>query len=371
MHFTLHRLNILLSGTETRSIYVNGMIRSLAFGIAGVFIPIFLLENGLPLPGIGLFYVTQYLFFAIFALQNTFFEELLGGIKKMIIAGTACSAIFLATLGRVPVWMSAMLAGAGLGLYWVSVNTDFSLHVRKGKAGSTFGKWTSLASVPALFAPLLGGWLLDVIGFRLVLFISSGILALSLIPFVLSEDIFVRPRRKIREVLGGELSAEFILQGVVFIAFILWPVYIFSTGKDLLVVGGLSVLSSLALILFKYSYGRLADRLSRLALMKAGALLNAVVWVLAMLSEDVVSLSVVSVLLGFTGSLVGTPLFVFFSEYSKKDPLAWMSLREVSLCLGRITAALLFFWFPSFDFAFALAALASVGLAMVKPVHSE
>jgi len=362
---------ILLSGTETRSIYTNGMIRAFGFGIAGVFVPIFLLEQGIPIPVIGLFYATLYSFFLVFALQSRVFEDVFGGIKKLIITGTVLSSIFLATLGKVPVYVSAILAGAGLGFYWVSVNTDFSIHVRKGKAGTALGVWNTVASVPALFAPLLGGWLLNVFGFDLVLMVSAAIVLASALPFVFSEDIFVVPGKRVKDTFISELSAEFMMQGIIFIASVLWPVYIFVSGADLLVVGGLSTLASFALIVFRYFYGKVSDRVSRLFLLKAGALLSAVVWFLALTANDLVMMSIVSILLGFSGAMLGTPLFAFFSEYSKKDPFAWMTIREVSLCAGRVIAALFLFWFSSFNFIFGMAAFASLSLMFAKPVHRD
>ena len=115
---------------ELAEIYTSMSIRSFGFGIIGIFVPIYLYQNGSSLQSIFLFFTLFFVFRLPIAYVSAFVVGRIGP-KHSIAVSTLLLIVFLSQLLTLDVfqWPLLILAfsfSVTNGLFFVAYNTDFS-----------------------------------------------------------------------------------------------------------------------------------------------------------------------------------------------------------------------------------------------------
>jgi len=375
MHNFLKEIKLLIAGNELKEIYANSIIRTIAFGLVGIFIPIYFLKLGHSLNSVLIYLIIYFLSLLFFSSFVPYVESKIG-LKKTITLGCIFVGLFLLSVVFLAKYEStlpflALFFGFAQAFYWVPLNADFSLQIKEGSAGKSFGTWGFLVSLAGLLTPTVGGLLLSFFEFDILLIIGAILIWASVIPFLLSPDYQVLPRKKFLDIIFSkekELFFEFFSEGMILGVFVIWPIYIYYINPGYLFIGIMSTIAGVATAFFKYFYGILSDKFSKIFLLKFGTMFMIFILIFAYLFKDIYSISIISFVLGFFFTMHNTPLETFFSEYSKEDPIKWMTLREFGLCLGRIVSLLILFFTYSFEYIFLSAAVFSLFFLLVKPI---
>ena len=156
-------------------------IQTLAQGMGGVFVLVFMLRAGVPLP---LVILTQGAMSAVrFVLRSAVVPLARRiGIKGTLIAGTVLEAAFFPALPMVhgpDLWLLALVLIGPLGsaLYWTSYHAYFASLGDEEHRGGQIGAREALAALVNIVAPLIGGWALVTAG-PWPMFLAAGLVQL-------------------------------------------------------------------------------------------------------------------------------------------------------------------------------------------------
>ncbi len=163
-------------------------IQTLAQSAGGVFVLVYLLQAGVPLP---LVLLTQAAMSAVrFALRPLVVPLARRiGLRGALIAGTVLEAAIFPLLPQVQgpdVWLAAVIVVGAVGsvLYWTSYHAYFAALGDAEHRGGQIGAREALAALVNIIAPLAGGWALATLG-PLPAFCAVGVIqALAALPLL-------------------------------------------------------------------------------------------------------------------------------------------------------------------------------------------
>jgi MFS family permease len=263
-------------------------IRAFALSLVGIFVPVYLYQQGYSFTSIFLFYGLLSLVHALFALPAAKISSNLGAKHSMLIS-MPFLIIFLLLLYSLedfnwPLPLLSAFAGISTSLFWLSYHIDFAKFSSKKHRGKQIGASTIITSIFSVFGPLAGALILTFTGFKFLFLIVSVLLLGSIIPLFMSREIhepapfslkgFFRGQ-KIRDIVG------FVGHGVENkLGFVVWPlfIFIFIFGEKYLSLGLVTSLALGVSLISTFIILRFSD-ISRRVVLKIGTVFNSFVWV--------------------------------------------------------------------------------------------
>ncbi len=178
---------------ELNEMYLSISIRAFAISLIGVFIPIFFYSRGYSLPTIFLFYAVQSFFHILFSVPSAKISSRYG-IKHSILLSIPPLIILLMLLYSFdvyswPLYFLSFFAGMSTALFWIPYHVDFAKFTDKKNRGKQVAFSGFVASIFSAVGPLLGGFLLVVLGFKSLFIIVSALLFISVIPLFFSKEV--------------------------------------------------------------------------------------------------------------------------------------------------------------------------------------
>jgi MFS family permease len=277
---------------ELAEIYTSMTLRSLGFGIIGIFVPVFLYKTGVSLQSIFLFYG---LFFAIrvpVAMAAAFLVARIGP-KHTIAISTIVFIFFLGhllTFTRFE-WPIAILAfwyTLANGLFFLAYNTDFSKIKDSKNGGKELGWLYIFERAGFALGPIVGGLIASFISPNLTILVAILIMLISLIPlFMTGEPVRVHQKITFHGFSPLKYKADFISLSAFNIenvaTAVMWPllvgVFIFTEDT----YAKLGALIGVAMVISMFSarmFGKFIDNHKGYYLLKYGVYMNAVTHVI-------------------------------------------------------------------------------------------
>ena len=374
--FNIHR--IIRVKSELQEIYLNQIIQTFAISLIGIFIPIYLLQLGYTLNNV-LFYVllARAMLGILSPLSASFAARV--GLKHTILFRLPISIVFyflLILLGfnvTIPnLIFIAIIGGLSDCLYWISLNAEFVKNTHKIHGGEEASHLIAFPKLAAIFAPIIGAFILDTLGFDPLFMLVIALLIVSVMPLFATGESRRHFKFKFRDhfslLLSKKFSIRFFFKGGPILAeHIIWPIYIFMTLHDVLPVGIAAALSGVGISFFTLIVGKLSDKFDRIKMLKAGALAYAFVWFARIYATSMLEIFLLSFLGGIFMTVIIVNLFASFTNFARnKNILSAVTFREIWLTLGR--AAVLFILILvalKFQVAFTLAGLMSLLLVLL------
>ena len=218
-------------------VYVHSGIRAFAQAAGGIFVLVFLLKAGLSIP------LTMIAQAAIVAGRFVIRPLLLpcalrAGVKPMLLVGAVALAgqyLVLPYVHGVDVALLVLCAVAASAevIYWMFLNTAFSILGDAHFRGQQVGAREALVALTGIGAPLAGAWTLVTLGAAPAFALVALVQLVSAIPLLGLPDIPVnrRPERAFRAALPGILfSASDGWLDTFFI--LLWQIALFVSLKE-------------------------------------------------------------------------------------------------------------------------------------------
>lgn len=335
--------------SELSELYISITLKTFAFSMIGVFVPIYLYQLGFSLQLIAMYYA---MYFIIRAPFNYLAGELTArnGPKHVMSYAYVLTLVYLGMLLTMepyqwPLWSLALAAASSISFHFIGYHVDFSRIKQSKEVGAELSHMYLLQKVASAIGPLLGGLLAMALSIQFVIGVSIIFVLLAIWPLMLTREPM--RRRESMSFKGIKLKRELrniVSFGAVGVgrqmALSLWPLYIavfIFTENIYGMVGLVTSISVIASILMAKIIGSLIDN------DKGGALMQ----------YSVAFLTVVHGLRAFVSSLAGVVGMNISSEFSEtgvllpltkgfyaradnaKDRVAYIVLMETSIVLVR------------------------------------
>lgn len=244
--------------------------RNIARSLFSIFIPIFLLFNGVSLLFVGFYFLIQE-FFTIGLTSFLFYKVHKWGIKRLAIIGIFFQILAVVLLYFISsdFWIIALIGfarGISHGFYW-GVYDAFFVHMSDGKVGKELGTfYFSLGIFGAIIIPF-SGFILDNYT-PLILMISS--IALELVSIYFLSKVNLNPLRKnnLKESLFGmfkkkENRYNFVARNLTEICentgSTILPIFIYLIYESLFISGLFLMASSIFTGIYSYYLGKTSE----------------------------------------------------------------------------------------------------------------
>jgi len=367
MIIDLRRLTPFFHNKELSELYLSYGFRSLALSLISIFIPIYLIKMGYSIQTVILMYALVYAIFVLLIIPVAKFCTKFGPKHSMVLS-VIFTVLFYLMLYSLEtynwsIYLIAVIGGIEISFFW----TGYHLHLAKASdrenRGKEIGFLSITASLVGIFGPMLGGFIVLVFGFHIAFLIVIGILLLSAIPLLMSQDTH-EPFEfhfkdlndlKFKEFLGYfGIGAEFVVGAII------WPIYIFFfILNNFVLLGSVSSLSMLFSMISMYVAGRLSDINRRLTL-KVGSIVTAIVWFVRILVTAPMQVFAIDSFYGIGRQFMLIPFdAINYDNAEKSNIVKVIVFRELGLQYGKIAMLLIFLVLSNYLWVFALGAFSS------------
>ena len=179
-----------------KAFYLNAMLRALVFALVGIFTPIYIFQilknlwgnNQLAMMGlIGVYLVMRLTVLVISIPVSKIIEKI--GFRRSVMLSLVFLVLYFVTLLLADkiwwlVYISGILMGLNIPLYWISRFSVVSIDGKKEAVGKQVGFLGTLERVGGMLGPIAGAFMIEQWGFRELYLISFVVLIVSLIPLL-------------------------------------------------------------------------------------------------------------------------------------------------------------------------------------------
>lgn len=307
------------------------------------FIPLYLEKLGATIEQVGLYFTFLIIFTIFFRIFGGWISDNVGRLPTMA-TGSVFGALSNLAFVLAPSWelaiISALFSGIGMSLVGPSYQAYVAEEAPEGAVGSTFGLMNSLFLICQIIGPLLGGFLVETSGYRVMLWTAFGFMVTATIvrislargkPIqlqrlkwrILSQDM----RKMIAFLLaGGLITWMFIIDGLLdassqsVMPFL--PKYAIEiAGITEFSYGGLIAFMSVIGVLTNWLGGAFSDRYGNHISIAIGAVLFASAFFIFAISTSMFSLIIGFGIIGISGAFVEPAFAALLSQVTPKDQL--------------------------------------------------
>ena len=335
-------------------IYINTAIRGMAFGLIGIFIPIYIYKLTGSLAHVFLFYLIRNLVMMFTVVPSAKLISKIGPDNSMFISNITASLFLIClTVGNnVPLilWLAPIFTAITINLYWLSYNSAFSSVSKNKKLSKEIANVSNISRIVSVFAPLIGGFIATEMGFQPLLLVGVLLLIISTLPIFLDEYnkrekicSFEKVEKDLLKSKERPLFLSFFFQGFsITIDVIVWPIILYTFLPNLEKIGGLTTLT-LLITLFVVNW--LSRRINRFHLTSfvSGNIGRSFVWLVRGISFNPFLIAATDPIYQASSIFVDLPRSIMLFRLGKRSPLSFFTKRELCLHAGRITATLLIF----------------------------
>ncbi len=376
IHEHLHLPHWRLKGLS--ALYVAATLRTLAYSLVGIFVPIFIYQLKGSIVQVLLFFLVHYGSLIIFNYPVSQLLPRLGFPRSILIGNLLLIAhvlmLNMAVSSGLVLYLSAVVLGMAVPFYWIPYHLIFTLGGIRSKLGEEIGLMQILGKLANVAGPLMGGVIIAWSGFSSVYIIAAILLVLATAPIFLMEDGYPalktpRFKKVVEYLFGGEFRKDLIalaaIGGETSTQGVFWPLFLF------IFVGGVKLIGSLTTgVLFMnvglvWFIGKWVDRDEEGRVLHIGAAGSSLVWLVKPIAQSLGAAFVVDSIYKISKSMLTIPFDALVYERAVRDPVAYMVAREWAINGGRfLTTALLIGLIAlgaNWWIAFLVAAVASLG----------
>ncbi len=354
-------------------LYSNQVWRGIAFSLFGVFVPIYLLNLGYSLNIVFIYFLIQHTTTLVFTQVNILLSKKIG-YKPQMMFSILFVILFLLMLRfledfSIPVYLLAFVVGLNDAFYFTPLHGYFTRLTETGERGTKLSNFMSFGKFASLIAPIAGGLIAAYFGFNLLFYLSLVFIIISVFPLFKLENYKPTSKLKMKRIKELASTHKAYFAGEIFdsikseVEGLIWPIFVYLALKNFISVGQIAFVVGFGSILFTLFAGRYHDRKSKYFLMKLGAVLYAIVWILRIYTDSLLILYFVSLGAGFFALMMNLSFNALFYDKAaeNKDVDEFIWFREIPTFIGRVFLwTVLILVSDKFTVSFVLAALASL-----------
>jgi len=330
---------------ELTQIYLSAAIRSFAVSLISLFVPLyFYKELGYSLSDTLFFFVVYALVLGITSPFAAKFSARYG-CKHSVLVSMPFHILFLLLLyllpsSKIPLFIISAILGISLSFYWMGMHLVFRKASDGKHRGEEFGKKESISVLSTMFGPLLGGFLIKYMGFKIVFLLAAMLLFMSAFFLFLSKEEHVRYHFSLRTLLDRKHWKDalfFISRGSRIMASdVVWPIFIFVILNDYLSMGLLGFLLAGISALVLWLAGKFSDHYSRRKMLHYVTGFESLLWFLRAAVNSVGQVFGVSIFTSISYGLYESPAGALEYDRARGNETEYFVNREIFICIGRI-----------------------------------
>jgi len=352
-------------------IYLNTAIRNLAFGLMSIFIPIYIYKITGSLASVFLFYSLWQAVQLIAIVPIAKLISKIGPDVSMLISNITRSVylIFLALAASSPLflWMAPIFGSITVPLYWLPYHTAFSSESKRKKLSRQLVTISNITRLATIFAPLLGGFIADKLGFGTLFPIGIFLLIASSLPIFLDEYNKKEPIYSLSELgkytfapKNRSLFLAFLFQGIESaVNSTAWPLILYFALPNLEKIGGLTTFT---LIVSLVTINWLAKRLNQFKTIPLvfGNIIRNFAWLLRAITTNPLLITVSDPIYQLASIPVNLPYNILIYQRGEKHSLSFFVERELATHSGAFLSSFIIFLLLSFGIPWPAIALLAI-----------
>lgn len=332
--------------TEMRWMMLAVIVPNISSRMMQPFIPLYLETIGANVAQVGLYFTIAILFGILFRVFGGWISDNVGRLQT-IAAGSLFGAMGTLAFVLAPTWelaiVSALLSGTGTALVSPSYQAYIAEEAPEGAVGSTFGLIESLFLICQIIGPLLGGFLVESAGYRIMLWTAFGVMVIATIirigivrhkPIQLHHLKFSGLSADMRKMVmflmtGGLITWMFITDGLLdassqsVMPFL--PKYATEiAGITAMGYGGLIAFLSCIAVMTHWLGGVFSDRYGNHISISIGAMLCGSAFLMMAVTTSTLNLILGFGILGMSGAFIEPAFSSLLSQAAPKDQLGVM-----------------------------------------------
>lgn len=275
---------------ELSELYMSLTLRALGLSLIGIFIPVYLWQQGFAIADIALFFSVVYL---IRILIEPFTAKLVAmyGPKHVLRASYPLEILFLLAIIAIgnhylPFWFGPPLLALAFSTFFIPFNADFS-NVRSAKeVGKQLSLLKIFEKIAGAIGPLAGGLIAASFGFEITIVLALTVTLIAMIPLLLdgengSQKTFHYEFKWANYKDMFDDAMVYIGRGFdITIYAIFWPLFAVITIFSAEAYAGLGLITALGLgasLFSAHLIGQLIDNRRGRQLMRVGIIVGAMV----------------------------------------------------------------------------------------------
>ncbi len=361
--------------TEVSELYASSAISNLGLSLVMLFEPIFLhVGVGLSVPQVLWFMAGVYAIYILCIPAGAWLASVLGYRRTLAAAAPLQIGYWLLLAAAVSHPVVLPLAAAAFGLqkaaYWPAFHAVLARYGREQQVGREFGAVNFIVMASHIVGPLIGGFVSQAYGVPATLVVASVVCLCSAIPLLETPERFTPKPYRFQDTLAlyrrfPRFAAGYLGFGEELLVLTIWPIFMYAVVKNFGGTGALATASSVAAALFALAMGKLSDQYTKRMLIRVGAGLTAIVWMLRTTVSSVGGVFAADALSQTSKEVAFVPLSALtYVRAEETHILPYAVFFEQSLSVGKLAAAIvgavLFSLTGSYAVLFFLAALFSL-----------
>jgi MFS family permease len=377
-HIKLHRLHY----TEMNELYISLSLYAFAYGLVGIFVPIYLYRLGLSIPVIALFFIVANISKIIAAVPGARLVDRFGA-KHGIMLSYAMIFGYILLLFMLPAnsWLlfpAAILEGSAIGFFWLARHIDTARVISQNRPAGQYSTILILSAVATALAPLVGGIIATNFGINYVLELTA--LALLIAGYPLLKTLEAAPDKRsarlplFKTAPKRHMMAKFAMEFQNQTAILVWPLFIYLVVGTYEKVGLIASASLLLVLLVSWFAGRLSDKGKSKQLLHTGSALRSGVHIMRGFAQSFGSALGINALGDITDTATTVPYVVRYYEAARRRNISsYLVDMEMAGGIGKMTtwvavlAASLIVSFPvALIVAFMIAAIVTPFIRLIE-----
>lgn len=360
-------------------------LRTLAYSLVSIFIPILMLKSGYDIRAVVLFF----LIYNVIDVPMNFVARYLirkYGARLAIALATCVTIAFFWLLLQLTQPTTAIILGLAVlsalhdSLYWVA---HFFLFIESGekRAAKSTGTMYAVRQAALILGPAIGAGILILATQQLLLYVTILILVISLVPLLSLRGLPDKPRGpslSYKEFFAFPEGKRVYLSSAFYgvhdsVESHLFPVFVFLIFGTLQSVAVIPVLVSVAAIFTALLLGRIRSNMRGLAI-ALGGLAIAAIWLVRLFVPDPTIYYASVLLMSICTYFVLVPLDTTMLEYAKRvqDPLTASTYRNIVYMFTNVLIfGTLMLLLNIFEPSFAIAATSVFALAVIHLIPAR
>ncbi len=338
---------------EVRELFVSTAILDFATSAVMVFEPIYLYTLGFGLTQILWFYVAVYgLYFLLLPIGGRICHR--HGYEHTMLFSSPFLILYYLSFFAISynrLFVIAAVAALAIQkiLYWPGYHSNFATWSQPAEGAREISNMSALVAFVSALAPVIGGLVAAVLGFK-VLFVAVSILILiSNIPLLRTPEFFVPKKfsygnavaRVFRKSNRRRLIACLGF-GEELIALVLWPIFIATIIPNMLSLGAVISLSMVANVVVTLYVGGLCDDGEKIPVLKSGTVYTFGSWIARVLVTGGLGVFLVDSFYRVSKNMIGVPLTALIYDDARRGAATEeVVFYEMALSLGKISASLI------------------------------
>lgn len=275
---------------ELGELYASMMLRSLAMSMAGIFIPIYLYQQGYAIWEIFVFYSAVYATQFIFTVPIARLTARIGPKHTILISyffqiATMVGLIYINDFPLIQ--LIAILFGISNIAFFTAFHVDFSKVKHSSHGGRELGWLYTMERIGAVLGPLIGGLLAFIFAPEYTFGVSIAILLFASVPLLLTKEPTKTHQKlnfsklKLSGVRPDVASYSFFVVEIA-VSMIVWPLFIgvvVFRDNPYIQIGSIVSLSILVAIGLARMIGKIVDNRRGRSLLRLSVLVNSLIHV--------------------------------------------------------------------------------------------